>query len=339
MRILKWVVAVVFILISVGTVTYVLGPTPKAENIPDNLPIYHTPYASAAALEAQVAAYDARDTDVKTGNQSRVIWANDSLKQKTPYAFVYLHGFSASPMEGWPIHEQLAKRYGANLYLPRLSQHGRKDVDAFADLTVESYIQSAKEALAIGRELGEKVILISCSTGGSLGLYLSAADTAIAGHLAFSPNIQVADPNAKLLTGPWGMELARMVFGGDYRSWVPENDSIDKYWTSKYRIEGLIQLQLLIENCMKPELFEQVKQPFFLGYYYKNEEEQDPTVSVAKMLEMYEQLGSKTKRKQAFPEAGAHVICSPWTSKAWEEVQAAAIAFLEEEMQLKAVSE
>lgn len=94
MRILKWVVAVVFILISVGTVTYVLGPTPKAENIPDNLPIYHTPYASAAALEAQVVAYDARDTDVKTGNQSRVIWANDSLKQKTPYAFVYLHGFS-----------------------------------------------------------------------------------------------------------------------------------------------------------------------------------------------------------------------------------------------------
>ena len=68
-----------------------------------------------------------------------------------------------------------------------------------------------------------------------------------------------------------------------------------------------------------------------LGYYYKNGEEQDKVVSVPKMLEMYQQLGTPTELKieKAFPKTGDHVIASSITSKDWEAVLFETIDFLE----------
>ena len=43
--------------------------------------------------------------------------SNDSLKEKTEYAVVYLHGFSASQEEGDPVHYDFAKKFGCNLFL------------------------------------------------------------------------------------------------------------------------------------------------------------------------------------------------------------------------------
>jgi len=108
-----------------------------------------------------------------------------------------------------------------------------------------------------------------------------------------------------------------------------------------YYLEGYISLAGLVENTMKEETFEKIEQPVFLAYYYKNEEEQDPVVSVAAMLEMYDQLGtpSSLKRKVAFPEAGNHVISSVYRSGDWQGVYEASADFLEEVMHLNPVVE
>jgi hypothetical protein len=68
---------------------------------------------------------------------------------------------------------------------------------------------------------------------------------------------------------------------------------------------------------MHTDTFSKVDEPVFLGYYYKNEEEQDQTVSVEAMLQMYEQLSTPDSLKQAvaYPDAGAHVICSDLKSQ------------------------
>ena len=83
---------------------------------------------------------------------------------------------------------------------------------------------------------------------------------------------------------------------------------------------------------MKAEEFAKVRQPLFLGYYYKDEEHQDPTVSVEAALEMFGELGTPEgkKRKAAFPEAGAHVIGCELTSGAVEEVEEETFRFMEE---------
>ena len=105
---------------------------------------------------------------------------------------------------------EFAKRYGCNLYLPRLAGHGIDDDDSFSDLRPEDLIASAKEAIAIGQLLGEKLILMSCSTGSTLSIYLSAENPEIVdAQFMFAPNIALHDPSAKLMTGPWGAAACR----------------------------------------------------------------------------------------------------------------------------------
>jgi pimeloyl-ACP methyl ester carboxylesterase len=337
LKILKWVGMILLGLIGVLGIIYLCGPRPQMEAINNN------PIAAAnislEALAAQIRTEEAAVEGIKPDNEARIIWANDTLPQKTEYSIVYLHGFSASQGESMPMHEALAKRYGCNLYLPRLSQHGLSDVDAFSAFTPKSFIESAKEAVAVGKTIGEKVILLSCSTGGTAAFYLAAKDPGIHAIIALSPNIDLADPNSFALVGPWGLKIAKTVFGGDYRTWEKSSPEDEKYWNTKYRVEGLVNLKMLMNATMKKATFAAVKQPVFVGYYFKNEKEQDQTVSVAAILKMYTELGTPAdkKRKVAFPDAGAHVIASQWHSKSVKAVQSEIIKFMEKTLKLKAL--
>jgi hypothetical protein len=116
----------------------------------------------------------------------------------------------------------------------------------------------------------------------------------------------------------------------------PKSEAHANYWAMNYRIEALVALQTLVTHTMKPEVFEKVKCPVFLAYYYKNEEEQDKTVSIPAMLEMFDQLGTaaELKRKMPFPETGAHVISSYIRSKDWQSVQNETDKFLSEIVKL-----
>jgi esterase/lipase len=323
-KIIKWTGIAFSLLFIVLASIYLMGPIPKAEKvdnyllpIPDSLPGGDKP------------------AGLKKNNEARIVWA-DSIGRQTEYSIVYLHGFSASPMEADPIHINIANAYACNLYLARYKGHGIDNADAFEKLSPKDLVQSAKEAIAIGKKIGKKVILMSCSTGGALALYLSANDPEIAANILFSPNIALADPNSAILTGPWGLQLGRFVMGGKYREWKPESDSVAQYWTSKYRVEGIIALKQLLNMTMKSEIFAKVKQPVFMGYYYKNEKEQDQTVSVAAMLSMFEKLGTPVdkKVKKAFPDAGVHVICSKWQSKDLKNLELSVREFMEKTLGL-----
>lgn len=242
-KIVKWTGIALSLLFVILAVVYLMGPVPKAEKV-DNYPL---PIPDAFP-EAD------RPDGLKNNNEARTIWA-DSVGKQTEYSIVYLHGFSASPMEADPIHRNIAASYGCNLYLARMKGHGINNVDAFEKLSPKDMVQSAKEAVAIGKKIGKKVILMSCSTGGTLALYLSANDPEIIANILFSPNIALADPNSALLTGPWGLQLARLFIGGKYREWKPENDSVAQYWTTKYRVEGIIALKQLLNMTMNDEIF------------------------------------------------------------------------------------
>ena len=156
---------------------------------------------------------ESKVANLKPNNQSRIVW-NDSLHQKTPYSVVYLHGFSASPMEADPIHLEFAKRYGCNIYLPRLTGHGIDDIESFKNLEPQELVESAQEALAIGALIGEQVIVMSCSTGSTLSIYLAATQPEkVSSMIMYSPNINLYDSKTKLLTAPWGLQLAKWMRG------------------------------------------------------------------------------------------------------------------------------
>jgi hypothetical protein len=73
-----------------------------------------------------------------------------------------------------------------------------------------------------------------------------------------------------------------------------------------------------------------------MGYYFKNEIEQDNTVSIPAMLRMFDELGTpgELKQKQAFPNAGAHVIASYIRSKDWQGVERETDKFLTDKVKL-----
>ena len=328
MKFLKWLIGIFAVLILI----YFVGPQVQEPTLNKDLPeVSRFLYQLESDIEDHEKAVDG----IKPDNEARIVWY-DSAYTKTPYSIVYLHGFSASQMEGFPMHRDLAKRYGCNLYLSRLHSHGLEAKEPMLDLTVENLVNSAKHAIAIGEQLGDKVILLSTSTGGTLSLFLAGGNEKIAGLIMYSPNIDIYDPLSDILSMHWGLQIARIVQGGDYYEWELDKER-QKYWQNRYRVEALPQLQELLEVTMTEETFESVTQPVFLGYFYKNDTVQDNTVSVSAMLEMYDELGTpeSLKRKVAFPKAGHHVIGSSLTSKDVPTVRKETFKFMEEVLKIK----
>lgn len=317
---------------------YLLGPRPATPTLSGLYPEVAT---NLAELERNINAGEAKVANLRPDNQARIIWQDSSRREATEYSVVYLHGFSASYYEGYPINQQFAQRYGCNLYLPRLAGHGIEDKDAFLEVSPDKLMQSAREALAVGNRLGEKVILMCTSTGATLGLYLAAEHPdKVHALIIYSPLIDFYHSALDLLDKPWGLQIARTI-NQDYYQVRKDiaNEQVAQYWTNKFRLEGAVMLKNLVAHSMLPETFSKVKQPLFLGYYYKDEEHQDQTVSVAAMRKMFKQLGTPDSLKQqsAFPKAGHHVIASRAISRDIEGVRQATYEFADKVLGLKAI--
>ena len=311
---------------------YFVGPRPHYDSFDGN-PVDEIPAMSELAELLQLENSDPR---IDPWAKSEIVWI-DSL-QRTPYSMVYLHGFSATHHEGYPLHEHLAEKYGMNMFLTRFPDHGIVDSNVFRNIEPKDWIDYGKQAIAIGKAIGEQVILVSTSTGSTVSIYLSAFDPTIAGQILLSPNIDLHDKNSNLLDEPWGYQIGKMVLGGEYRN-IPGPDRVKKYWTMQYHINGLIALRELLDQTMIPEVFQNISHPIFLGYYYKDEENKDEIVSIPAMKGFMEEISTPEEQRQflAFPKAGNHVIGSVYWNPNWENVAAAIDEFIENVMEIKPV--
>ncbi len=329
-----WWIALGIILVLV--IVYELGPHPAT---PVYNPVLPAVPSDPTALEQYVSTIEAAH-HLKPDNQARIVW-HDSTRQKTHYVLLYLHGFSASQAEGDPVHRDFARLFGCNLFLSRLAEHGIDTPEAMVNLTVDGLWNSAKEAYAIARQLGDSVILMGTSTGGTLALQLAATypKDPISALILMSPNIAINNPAAWMLNNPWGLQIARLVEGGKY---YPSNDSTPaqrQYWNAPYRLEALTQLEELLETKMVPSTFQGVLQPTLLLYYYKDKDHQDPTVKVSAALKMMDQLGTPPafKREVDIPNAGGHVLGSSIVSKDIPTVENAVDSFATGVLHMKPV--
>jgi esterase/lipase len=329
-KFMKWFGGIIAVL----ALFYLIGPKPSKPRF--ETPVIELP-ASLADLENQINTNEKAVIGIKPDNEARIVWADTLNKVKTKIAFLYIHGFTGSLAEGNPVAWNIAKKYNANLYLARLPDHGVDRGDStMINLTADKLVTSAETALQIAKKLGDEVVVMGTSAGGALSLYLASRHPEIRAIVLYSPCIRLADPATAILNKPWGIQLGRLVSGAPTKSFDAESETHANYWTLKFRIEGVAALVNFYYSAMKPELFSKVKCPVFLGYYYKNEKEQDPTVSVPAMLKMFDELGTPPalKEKVAFPEARAHVIASSIRSKDWQGVQRETDRFLSEIVKL-----
>ena len=312
-------------------VVYFLGPTPPS-------PQYNTEIPELPSIEKLEDFVNLKEAQFHTrpGNEAQIVWL-DSNKSKTDYSILYLHGFSACHMEGNPIHMNLAKEFGANLYLARLHSHGLA-TNSLRDFNPEELYLSALEEMAIAEKLGKKLMIMSTSTGGTLALKLASEfpDKVLA-LINLSPNIKIKNPAAVLLNDPWGADIAKMVYGGDNRK-VPQLEPYaGLYWDSIYPAEATVQLEELLETTMLEEAFNKVTCPVLSLYYYKDEDNQDEVVDIEAIKEMHTMLGTKPEHNvnKGLPTPQNHVIASSIKSKDFKIVEEEITEFCVNTLNLK----
>ena len=319
--------------IGVLTLLFLVGPKPSPFTSNPAIPLdVQSEVAKHANVESWVKELESQK-EIRPGNESEFYWA-DSAGKTTEFVLLYLHGFSASPAEGRPVSSDFAKRYGMNLYAPLLAEHGLVEEEPMLNYTAESWTLSAQKALAVAQTMGKKVIVMSTSTGSTSALYLASDSTnKIHALINFSPNIRVFDNRAFIVSGPWGLQIARHIRGGDYNVWEAPKGA-EQYWHTKYRLEAFVEMQKLLEATMVEATFEQITVPTFVGYYYKNEKQQDDVVSVVAIQEMFKKLGSSIKEMKQFEEVGAHAMASSFFSKDIDAVKEASFLFAESKLHL-----
>jgi len=330
---MRWLKILLYI-IGVLIIVYLFGPRPETPKYDAAMPVV----PSTAQLDKFVAANEAAHK-LKPNNEARIVWVNDSVKQKTEYAIVYLHGFSASQEEGNPVHRNIAKAFGCNLYLSRLAEHGIDTSEQLMNLTADNYWESAKQALAIGKQLGNKIILMGTSTGATQAIQLAAAyPDDIAAIVLYSPNLAINDSKAWILNGHWGLQIARLVKSSNYNDPGDERPIYKQYWNKPYRLEAVVALEEFLETAMNKDAYHKITQPALMLYYYKDAIHQDSVVKVSAMQEMFRELATDSlhKRAIAMPNTGNHVIASPIKSGDVEGVERETKRFFEEVLQLKA---
>ena len=310
-------------ILAILLVVYLMGPTPETpvytQQLPSVPPIEH--------IDDYVAQHEAQ-YHLRKDNHAQIIWA-DSTGKPTDYVLLYLHGFSASWMEGDPVNRNVAKYFGVNTYMARLAGHGLMDTLALSGFTPESAWESAQEALMIAHSLGNKVVIISTSTGSPLALKLAADyPDKVAGLVNLSPNLRIRNAAARILNDPWGEQIARLLYGKG-RVIHHHQQEASKYWDTLHTPSALVALEELLETTMYDTLYAKVKCPVLTLYYYKDEQHQDEVVDVSVIPEMHKVLGTPDSEKKyvPLPTPGDHVIGSSIKSADYQVVEKEVKAF------------
>jgi esterase/lipase len=232
-----------------------LGPRARVQEATAGVVTAQTP-ADLRALPAWLAASE-RDAGVlDTAVAARVVFAGGGATPvRTAWSVVYLHGFSATRQETAPLSEDVARQLGANLFEARLRGHGLPG-DSLGHVTATDWVRDARRAFDIGRKLGDSVLVIGTSTGGTLGVWLATLPAAervgLHSLVLISPNFGPRDKAAAVLTWPWAAQLLPRVI--PYREWTPRNEEQARFWTVRYPSRALFPMQALVEHVRERPL-------------------------------------------------------------------------------------
>ena len=221
---------------------------------------------------------------LQPGVCKEVIWAEKRGK-KTKFSIIFLHGFSASKFELSPFPNAIALGLNANIYNARLSGHGCGS-EALGKAKVKDWVFDLSEALEIGRKIGEKIIIIGSSTGGTLAA-VAASEKNVYGIIFVSPNFKVRYRFFQIFTLGFARFWIPLIIG-KYREFKPISKEHAIYWTTRYPIVAIITMATLVKKVVSQNFNKKNCPALFIV------SEEDKVVDVKKTLQIAEQWGGKS---------------------------------------------
>ena len=245
--VLKWAAALFALLVAGLLALWLLGPYERVDTA-----IAFDPATMPDDLDGWLADMEAQVLGLDPAAAKRILWAGVP-GERTDLSIVYLHGFSATHWELRPVPDRLGEALDANVFLTRLTGHGR-DGAALAEATAGDWLEDVAQAMAVGRALGDRVVVMGTSTGGTLAAILAADPAlaeqreALAGVILVSPNFAVSNPAAELLTLPAARSWLPLV-AGETRGFDPRNQRHARHWTTEYPTVALLPMAALLDHA------------------------------------------------------------------------------------------
>jgi alpha-beta hydrolase superfamily lysophospholipase len=148
-------------------------------------PSHADPATDYADALRRVTAVEARDGTAISPECRTLLLTHGARATR---AVVLLHGLTNCPEQFRALGDRLHER-GANVYIPRLPEHGLADrmTTALARLDARALCAATDEAVDIGRGLGDSVIVVGLCIGGSMAAWAAQERADVARVVAIAP--------------------------------------------------------------------------------------------------------------------------------------------------------
>lgn len=192
------------VVVIVGTLTWILFfPVLRP-------PFTHEPTVPAPSHDQAVAVIHSliEATPAEVRPDARPILLDHG--QRTPRAFVLLHGLSNNPAQFADLGRQLFER-GHNVFIPRLPYHGEKDrmTESWGRLTAQQMLDTCNQAADLAHGLGDEVVVVGLSVCGTTAAWMAQNRSDLSRTALLSPFLAPAGiPN--WATGPLLRVLLRL---------------------------------------------------------------------------------------------------------------------------------
>jgi len=274
--------------VTIAAAAVIFAAGPRNQFGPDQPTAREAPPDSTALLDDWLKKQESAYKDIKPDAEKGIVWHSER-KEKTPWAVVNIHGFSASRQESAPVPDLIAKALSANRYEARLTGHGRSGA-AMAEPSVQDWLADVVEAARIGHTIGERVVLIGTSTGATLGTWLATRPegSVVDAYVFVSPNYAPRNPSAKVTNWPWGKQIA-LASIGETRRWEPSNPRVPGVWSNSYPTRAVFPMMALVKHVGDMDL-SAFKAPVLMLY-----SEQDKVINTEEVRKAFGRVGGTKK--------------------------------------------
>ena len=257
----------------------------------------------AAKRKSYVSKLTNKDQKLIPGTEEITYQPRPGSTSSKKFSFAYIHGFSGSRPELYPLLENLGDYFGAAVFFTRLTGHGIDDHgESLSKGECYDWLNDADRTIANSKVPGHELVLFGMSFGALMSSFAALEHQAeIKALVLISPIFELPNPVAKFVSGPLGPILARLILG-PIHEFTPINELNAKYWTTRYSTNVISQL-MDCENYMRKQDFSRIKIPLLVLYT-----EKDAVVSIQAIKNRFKDFGSPIKLLVEVPGATDHVL-------------------------------